>query len=54
MAVWALQSKARAEVFLDSVNHALGSNVPRVMARTDAGAREVEALLIRLVHGVIG
>lgn len=40
-----------ADEFLSSVNPRLGNRVPREMAATDAGARDVEALLQRFVFG---
>ncbi len=50
-ALWAFGEAPAAHAFLDQPNPALGNRVPRVMARTDAGAREVEALLHRFVNG---
>ena len=52
MSTWAFQTKARARIFLATPNLALGNHVPWDMARSEAGAREVEALLVRFVHGV--
>jgi putative toxin-antitoxin system antitoxin component (TIGR02293 family) len=43
-----------AEEWLSLPNPALGGEVPIQMARTDVGAREVEAVLTRLEHGVHG
>jgi putative toxin-antitoxin system antitoxin component (TIGR02293 family) len=43
-----------AEVWLTEPNPALGGEIPIQMARTDIGAREVEAVLGRLAHGVFG
>ena len=40
-----------AKQFLDLPNPELGGRVPRVMAATDAGAREVEAVLYRFAFG---
>lgn len=54
LALWAFQDEARAREFLDLPNPALGNRVPRTMMLTDAGAREVEALLNRFVHGDYG
>jgi putative toxin-antitoxin system antitoxin component (TIGR02293 family) len=39
--------------WLNSKQHGLGGAVPFDMLQTDAGAREVEALLIRIDYGVI-
>lgn len=41
-----------AEEWLTSPNPELGDAVPIEMARTDLGAREVEAVLGRIEHGV--
>lgn len=43
-----------AAEWLSQPHPALGGERPIEMARTDAGAREVEAVLIRLEHGVHG
>lgn len=51
LARWAFRDDAMAREFLDLPNPALGNRVPRAMAHTDAGAREVEALLYRFVAG---
>ncbi|MGQ0483838.1 MAG: antitoxin Xre/MbcA/ParS toxin-binding domain-containing protein [Hyphomicrobiales bacterium] len=51
LAQWAFQDKAAARAFLDLPNPALKNRIPRAMAQTDAGAREVEALLHRFVYG---
>lgn len=48
---WALGDRRSARLFLDSPNPVLGNRTPRKMSRTDAGAREVEALLYRFVAG---
>jgi putative toxin-antitoxin system antitoxin component (TIGR02293 family) len=53
-AVWAFGDAKLAAQFLGLANPALGNHVPRVMAETDAGAREVEALLHRFVFGDFG
>lgn len=45
---------ARAERWLSAPNPELGDETPIGMARTDVGAREVEAVLIRIEHGVVG
>lgn len=42
----------RADEWLRSPNPALGNHVPMEMARTDAGGREVEAVLGRIAHGI--
>ena len=39
--------------WLNSSQHGLGGAVPFRMLQTDAGAREVEELLIRIEYGVI-
>ena len=44
--------KGFARRFLDEANPALGGRVPFELAETDAGAREVEAVLSRIAHGV--
>lgn len=54
LAQWAFRDKAKARLFLDTPNPALGRHIPWDMAQTDAGARDVEALLVRFVHGVPG
>ena len=43
---------AFARRFLNEANPALGGRVPFELAETDAGAREVEAVLNRIAHGV--
>jgi putative toxin-antitoxin system antitoxin component (TIGR02293 family) len=43
-----------AEEWLRSPNPALDGEIPMVMAATDIGAREVEAVLTRIAHGVFG
>ena len=43
-----------AEEWLSLPNPELGGEVPIQMSRTDIGAREVEAVLTRLEHGVHG
>lgn len=47
-----LESPAGARRWLKSPKHALGGLTPLVCTDTEAGAREVEALLMRLEHGV--
>jgi putative toxin-antitoxin system antitoxin component (TIGR02293 family) len=54
LAAYAFQDRALAATFLDTPNPSLGNHLPRVMAETDAGARDVEALLTRFMHGVYG
>ncbi len=44
--------EALAQEWLRSPNPALGNEVPLIRAATEEGAREVEAILIRLEHGV--
>ena len=51
LARWAFDEDTAAREFLDLANPALGNRIPRVMAHTDAGAREVEALLYRFAAG---
>lgn len=51
LAQWAFRDEAEARAFLDLANPALKNRIPRAMAQTDAGAREVEALLHRFVYG---
>jgi putative toxin-antitoxin system antitoxin component (TIGR02293 family) len=51
LAQWAFREEAAARAFLDLANPALKNRIPRRMAQTDAGAREVEALLHRFVYG---
>ena len=41
-----------AERWLSSPKAALGGAVPSELAKTEAGAREVEALIGRIEHGV--
>ena len=41
----------KARQFLDLPNPQVGGRVPRLMAATDSGAREVEALLYRFAFG---
>ncbi|MEM6677712.1 MAG: antitoxin Xre/MbcA/ParS toxin-binding domain-containing protein [Pseudomonadota bacterium] len=43
-----------ADIWLRSANPALGGGVPIEMASTDAGARQVEAVLVRFEAGVFG
>ena len=43
----------QARAWLSAPQRALGGVVPLVLARTDLGAREVEALAERLEHGVL-
>ena len=51
LAQWAFGEVDMAQQFLDMPNPELGNRVPRLMARTDAGAREVEAVLYRFAFG---
>jgi putative toxin-antitoxin system antitoxin component (TIGR02293 family) len=46
------QDDANADVFLRNPNPALGDRVPILMAQTDIGAREVEAIIGRISHGI--
>ncbi len=43
-----------AEEWLTLPNPELGGEIPIKMARTDIGGREVEAVLGRIEHGIIG
>ncbi len=43
-----------AEEWLSLPNPELGGEIPIKMARTDVGARDVEAVLTRFEHGVYG
>ena len=43
-----------AEEWLSLPNPELGGEIPIKMARTDIGARDVEAVLTRFEHGVYG
>lgn len=45
---------ALAERWLSAPNPELGDETPIEMARTDVGAREVETVLLRIEHGVVG
>jgi putative toxin-antitoxin system antitoxin component (TIGR02293 family) len=45
---------ALAQRWLSSPNPELGNETPIEMARTDVGAGEVEAVLLRMKHGVVG
>jgi putative toxin-antitoxin system antitoxin component (TIGR02293 family) len=47
------ESKEDALEWLNSAQHGLGGTIPFEMLQTDAGAREVEELLIRIEYGVI-
>ena len=51
LARWTFGDDEDATLFLDSPNPQLGGRVPRQMAATDAGARDVEAVLHRFVAG---
>jgi putative toxin-antitoxin system antitoxin component (TIGR02293 family) len=51
LAQWAFQDRGMARQFLELPNPSLANRIPRLMAHTDAGAREVEALLHRFVYG---
>lgn len=51
LARWAFGEDDDARQFLDLPNPELDGRVPRVMAATDSGAREVEALLYRFAFG---
>jgi putative toxin-antitoxin system antitoxin component (TIGR02293 family) len=50
----AFGDEALAEEWLRTPNPELSDEVPMRMARTDLGAREVEAVLTRIEHGVFG
>ena len=47
------ESKEDALEWLNGAQHGLGGTIPFEMLQTDAGAREVEELLIRIEYGVI-
>ncbi len=47
------ENREEALEWLKSPQHGLGGRVPFDMLQTDAGAREVEELLIRIDYGVI-
>jgi len=47
------EDKKEALEWLNSPQYGLGGRVPFDMLQTDAGAREVEELLIRIDYGVI-
>jgi putative toxin-antitoxin system antitoxin component (TIGR02293 family) len=51
LARWAFQDQDMARRFLELQNPSLANRIPRKMAHTDAGAREVEALLYHFVYG---
>lgn len=51
-AVEVLESQEGARLWLTSPQVGLGGAVPLEYARTEVGAREVEALLTRIEHGV--
>ena len=53
-AVEALGDPERAGAWLVSPNRALGGRTPVALLDTDEGAAEVEAVLIRIEHGVVG
>ena len=50
-ALFAFKEPAAADQFLDLPNPALGNRVPRLIAQTEEGAREVVAVLSRFVYG---
>ena len=49
--IWAFGDPKLADEFLSLKNPRLGHHIPREMAATDAGARDVEALLQRFMFG---
>lgn len=53
-AVRVFEDTALAEEWLRSPNPELDGEIPIRMAATDLGAREVEAVLTRIEHGVFG
>lgn len=53
-AIRVFDEAALAEEWLRSPNPALDNEIPMTMAATDIGAREVEAVLTRIEHGVFG
>ncbi len=52
MAVDVLEDADAATFWMKSPQRALGNAIPLALVATDAGAREVEALLGRIEHGV--
>jgi putative toxin-antitoxin system antitoxin component (TIGR02293 family) len=48
-----LEDKDAAREWLHDGQVGLGGRTPIDMMRTEAGAREVESLLIRIEHGVL-
>ena len=53
MAEDVFEDKNEALEWLNSPQHGLGGRIPFDMLQTDAGAREVEELLLRIDYGVI-
>jgi putative toxin-antitoxin system antitoxin component (TIGR02293 family) len=49
-----LGSRAKATAWLHAGNRALGGTTPLSELDTDLGAEQVEAVLLRLAHGVVG
>lgn len=49
-----LGSRERAASWLHADNRALGATAPLSALDTDPGAEQVEAVLLRLAHGVVG
>ena len=49
-----LGSRAKATAWLHAANRALGGTTPLSELDTDLGAEQVEAVLLRLAHGVVG
>jgi len=49
-----LGSRAKATSWLHADNRALGGAAPLSELDTDLGAEQVEAVLLRLAHGVVG
>ena len=49
-----LGSRAKASAWLHAGNRALGGATPLSQLDTDLGAEEVESVLLRLAHGVVG
>lgn len=49
-----LGTRAKATAWLHTANRSLGGGTPLSELDTDLGAEQVEAVLLRLAHGVIG
>jgi putative toxin-antitoxin system antitoxin component (TIGR02293 family) len=49
-----LGSRGNAAAWLHAANRALGGPTPLSQLDTDLGAKQVESVLLRLAHGVVG